>query len=53
MSGADISDHTPSEIDRSHSRPRTYDDNPFSKAQFKAMNYRPDYADRFADINAA
>ena len=40
-------------IDRSHSRPHTSDDNPFSEAQFKTMKYRPDYPDRFADIQAA
>jgi transposase InsO family protein len=40
-------------IDRSHSRPHTSDDNPFSEAQFKTMKYRPDYPDRFADIDAA
>lgn len=38
---------------RSHSRPYTSDDNPFSEAQFKTMKYRPDYPDRFADIEAA
>lgn len=40
-------------IDRSHSRPHTSDDNPFSEAQFKTMKYRPDYPDRFPDIDAA
>lgn len=34
-------------ITRSHSRPHTSDDNPFSEAQFKTMKYRPDYPDRF------
>jgi len=38
---------------RSHSRPYTSDDNPFSEAQFKTMKYRPDYPDRFADQEAA
>jgi putative transposase len=38
---------------RSHSRPYTSDDNPFSEAQFKTMKYRPDYPDRFADLGAA
>jgi putative transposase len=37
-------------ITRSHSRPHTSDDNPFSEAQFKTMKYRPDYPDRFASI---
>jgi len=40
-------------IDRSHSRPHTSDDNPFSEAQFKTMKYRPDYPDRFPDIDVA
>jgi putative transposase len=40
-------------ITRSHSRPHTSDDNPFSEAQFKTMKYRPDYPDRFASIVAA
>ena len=34
-------------IDKSHSRPYTPDDNPFSEAQFKTMKYRPDYPHRF------
>lgn len=38
---------------RSHSRPYTSDDNPFSEAQFKTMKYRPDYPDRFASIDQA
>jgi putative transposase len=40
-------------ITRSHSRPHTSDDNPFSEAQFKTMKYRSDYPDRFASIVAA
>lgn len=40
-------------ITRSHTRPHTSDDNPFSEAQFKTMKYRPDYPDRFASIGAA
>lgn len=34
-------------IAKSHSRPHTPDDNPFSEAQFKTMKYRPDYPQRF------
>lgn len=34
-------------VDKSHSRPHTPDDNPFSEAQFKTMKYRPDYPHRF------
>lgn len=40
-------------ITRSHSRPHTSDDNPFSEAQFKTLKYRPDYPDRFASIDDA
>lgn len=40
-------------ITRSHSRPHTSDDNPFSEAQFKTMKYRPDYPQRFASIDEA
>jgi transposase InsO family protein len=40
-------------ITRSHSRPHTSDDNPFSEAQFKTMKYRPDYPDRFGSIDEA
>ena len=40
-------------ITKSHSRPHSSDDNPFSEAQFKTMKYRPDYPDRFASIDEA
>jgi len=40
-------------IGKSHSRPHTSDDNPFSEAQFKTMKYRPDYPVRFANMNEA
>jgi putative transposase len=40
-------------ISKSHNRPHTSNDNPFSEAQFKTMKYRPDYPNRFADINDA
>jgi putative transposase len=35
-------------VSKSHSRPYTSNDNPFSEAQFKTTKYRPDYPDRFA-----
>ena len=35
-------------ITKSHSRPHTSDDNPFSEAQFKTLKYRPDFPERFA-----
>ena len=38
---------------KSHSRPYTPDDNPFSEAQFKTMKYRPDYPHRFESLTAA
>lgn len=37
-------------VTKSHSRPYTADDNPFSEAQFKTMKYRPDYPDRFGSL---
>jgi putative transposase len=37
-------------ITKSHSRPYTSTDNPFSEAQFKTMKYRPDYPDRFGSL---
>jgi len=40
-------------VTRSHSRPHTSDDNPFSEAQFKTMKYHPDYPDRFAGMETA
>ena len=40
-------------IFKSHSRPHTSDDNPFSEAQFKTLKYRPDFPARFSDIEAA
>jgi len=40
-------------ITRSHSRPHTSDDNPFSEAQFKTMKYHPDYPARFGSIDHA
>jgi putative transposase len=40
-------------VGKSHSRPYTSNDNPFSEAQFKTMKYRPDYPDRFASLEEA
>lgn len=40
-------------ISKSHNRPHTSDDNPFSEAHFKTLKYRPDYPDRFASLPAA
>lgn len=38
---------------KSHSRPQVSNDNPYSEAQFKTLKYRPDYPDRFDDIDHA
>ena len=40
-------------ISKSHSRPHTSDDNPFSEAQFKTMKYHATYPSRFESIEAA
>lgn len=37
-------------VNKSHSRPYTSDDNPFSEAQFKTLKYRPDFPERFGSI---
>ncbi len=34
-------------VTKTHSRPHTSNDNPFSEAQFKTLKYRPDYPERF------
>jgi len=35
---------------RSHSRPRTSNDNPYSEAQIKTLKYVPDFPDRFGSL---
>jgi len=40
-------------ITKSHNRPHTSDDNPFSEAHFKTMKYRLDYPDRFTSLSEA
>lgn len=40
-------------VTKTHSRPYTANDNPFSEAQFKTLKYRPDYPDRFGCLQAA
>jgi putative transposase len=40
-------------VTKTHSRPHVSDDNPFSEAQFKTMKYRPDFPDRFGEIEHA
>ena len=34
-------------VTKTHSRPYTSNDNPYSKSQFKTMKYRPEFPDRF------
>ena len=40
-------------ITKTHSRPYTSDDNPFSEAQFKTLKYRPDFPARFGSLEEA
>lgn len=40
-------------VDRSHSRPRVSNDNPFSEALFKTVKYAPTFPDRFATLGDA
>ena len=41
------------DVIRSHNRPHTSNDNPYSESQFKTMKYSPDYPERFASIGEA
>ena len=40
-------------VTKSHSRPHTSNDNPFSEAAFKTLKYRPEFPDRFGSIEHA
>ncbi len=40
-------------ITKTHSRPYTSSDNPYSEANFKTLKYRPEFPARFDDIEAA
>lgn len=40
-------------VAKTHSRPHTSNDNPFSEAQFKTMKYHPSFPDRFASRDHA
>lgn len=40
-------------VDKSHSRPHTSDDNPFSEAQFKTLKYHPRFPERFSGLTEA
>lgn len=37
-------------VTKTHARPYTSNDNPFSEAQFKTVKYRPDFPDRFGSL---
>ncbi len=40
-------------VDRSYSRPRVSNDNPFSESHFHTLKYQPDYPGRFRDVDHA
>ncbi len=40
-------------VTKTHSRPHTSDDNPFSESQFKTLKYRPDFPKSFGSIQDA
>ena len=41
------------QVEKTHSRPRVSDDNPFSEAQFKTLKYCPQFPERFGSIEEA
>jgi putative transposase len=40
-------------VTKSHSRPRTSNDNPYSESQFKTLKHRPEFPDRFGCLEDA
>jgi putative transposase len=40
-------------VTKTHSRPYTADDNPYSEAHFKTLKYRPDFPERFGSLQDA
>jgi putative transposase len=40
-------------VTKTHSRPHTCDDNPYSEAQFKTLKYRPGFPERFGSLEDA
>ena len=40
-------------VTKTHSRPHTSNDNPYSEAQFKTLKYRPEFPGRFGSIEDA
>ena len=57
--GASMASHSVAEflanlgVQKSHSRPHTSNDNPFSEAQFKTLKYRGDFPERFGSLKEA
>jgi putative transposase len=40
-------------VEKSHSRPHTSNDNPYSESQFRTLKYRPQYPERFNNLEEA
>ncbi|MGA5135442.1 hypothetical protein ACPCTO_37410 [Streptomyces olivoreticuli] len=40
-------------VTKSHSRPKTSNDNPYSESQYKILKYRHDFPDRFGCVEDA
>jgi putative transposase len=40
-------------VTKTHSRPYTSSDNPYSESNFKTLKYRPEFPERFDDIEHA
>jgi len=40
-------------VEKTHSRPHTSNDNPYSEAQFRTLKYRPDFPARFGSLEDA
>jgi len=40
-------------VTKTHSRPHTSNDNPYSEAQFKTLKYRPEFPERFRSMEEA
>jgi putative transposase len=40
-------------VTKTHSRPYTSTDNPYSESNFKTLKYRPEFPERFEDIEHA
>jgi len=40
-------------VEKTHSRPHTSNDNPYSESQFKTLKYRPEFPKRFGSIQDA